>query len=121
MDLLDKRSQVRTGLFAAPTKGRTLLFNEKDIPMIAKDITASYKAGMESERRFFMQMLFPIFAAYERAEQDKQVKIPTPLTAAIVAARAQCVISTPDMREKVAMGRPEHDLDVYGRPLKEGT
>ena len=120
LDLLDKRSQLRTGLCAAPTKGRTLLLDEQDVPMIAKEITASYKAGMESERRFFMQMLAPIFTAFERAEQDKQAKVPSSLTAAIVAARAQCVMSTPNMRERLALVRPEHDLDVYGRPLKPG-
>jgi hypothetical protein len=62
----------------------------EDIPLIAQGMTASYKAGMESERRMLTQdILLPIFRALEMAERDPQAKIPSVLMAAIVSARAK--------------------------------
>lgn len=62
---------------------------DKSLPMIAESMTAAYKAGMQSEQRYFAEMLAPIFAAHARAEQDPVSVIPSYLTAAIVAARAK--------------------------------
>jgi hypothetical protein len=73
---------------------------DEQLPMIAEHITASYRAGMESERLFFLGLLQPIFSAYVRAELDPQAKIPRALMAAIVAARAQFVTVTPAVRER---------------------
>lgn len=62
----------------------------ENIPFIAEDISASYRAGMASERRMIVEdILAPIFAAWERAKADPKAKLPTPLMAAIENARAK--------------------------------
>jgi hypothetical protein len=64
--------------------------SDDDLPVIAKHVTASYRAGMDSERRMICEdVLAPIFRALEMAERDPQAKIPSPLMAAIVSARAK--------------------------------
>ena len=73
---------------------------DEDLQFIASGITESYKAGMASERLFFTDMLAPIFAAFDRAQHDPHAKIPSALTAAIVAARARFVTVTPAALEK---------------------
>jgi hypothetical protein len=72
----------------------------EDLPMIAKGVSDAYKAGMQSERLFFTEMLQPIFAAFMKAQGDEKARIPSYLSAAIVAARSQFVLVTPSVREK---------------------
>lgn len=94
--------------------------DEAKLPMIAEGVTAAYKAGMESERRLFTEMLTRIFTAYDFAQRDPIAAIPSPLMAAIEAARSNFAPRLPRSVPDVP-GLPEHDQDVYGRPLKAGT
>lgn len=52
------------------------------------------EAAKQAEREKYLKLLQAIFVAYDRAATDPAAKLPTPLMAAIVAAR-------------VAIGRPE--------------
>ena len=63
---------------------------DEQVPMIAAGMTASYIAGMKSEREMLTHdILMPIFAAYTLAKDDPQARIPTALMAALECARAK--------------------------------
>lgn len=64
---------------------------DKPVTMIAEHVTAAYRAGMTSERQMIAEdVLAPIFLAFNEAAEDPKARIPSYLSAAIVAAKARC-------------------------------
>lgn len=83
------------------------------------------RQGQEHERKHYAPLVLAargVIAAYERALKDGQTNVPTLLHVMVEALR----LSIPELRVAgrpvpSIPGGPEHDQDVFGRPLRAGS
>jgi hypothetical protein len=83
------------------------------------------KVGAEAERKHHAPLVLAargVIAAYARASGDEKAKIPTLLHVTIEAMKLSLPeLRTPMSRAAEIPGRPDHDMDVFGRQLKAGS
>ena len=88
---------------------------ESPIRSMIAGIISTYSEGLDAGVEHASRKLLAIHTAYDMALKDPNVKMPSYLHAAIEASRM------PLKRVPSVPGRPDHDLDVFCRPLKAGT